>query len=168
MPVLLYRTSCDQRKTTRQIWTQVSEFGVLLRIQRTKLLFHKLAKLIIHASFLTTSQQRFRKLDVFLRLNQLLICWDTVFLKRVYSSLILGPPPFHSPLPSTPMERGSKIPVPLDSCCHSGQGYLEVLYPRWLKVGSLWLSHARVSLNYNQLRISKVMLDSCPQNIKHF
>lgn len=165
MPVLLYRTSCDQRKTTRQIWTHVSEFGVVLRIQRTKLLFHKLAKLIIHARFLTTSQQRFRKLDVFLRLNQLLICWDTVFLKRVYSI-----PLFHTthPCPALPWERGSKIPVPLDSCCHSGQGYLEVLYPRWLKVGSLWLSHARVSLNYNQLRISKVMLDSCPQNIKHF
>lgn len=71
MPVLLYRTSGDQRKTTRQIWTHVSEFGVLLRIQRTNLLFQKLAKLIIHARFLTIYQQRFRKLDVFLRFNQL-------------------------------------------------------------------------------------------------
>lgn len=57
MPGLLYRTSCGHRKTTRQIWIHVSEFGVL-RIQGTNLLFHfyKLAKLTLYARFLTTAQ----------------------------------------------------------------------------------------------------------------
>lgn len=144
MPVRLYRTSCDQRKTTRQIWTHVSEFGVL-RIQRTKLLFHKLAKLIIHARFLTTFQQRFRKLDVFLRLNQLLICWDTVFLKRVYSSLILGSPlhstlPYHSPLPSTPMGKRQQNPCPI--------GQLLSLWPRLPWGPAPTVTESRVTLTF--------------------
>ena len=67
MPGLFYRTSCGQRKTTRPIWIHVSEFGIL-RIQGTNLLFHfyKLAKLTLHARFLTTSQQRLRKLEILL------------------------------------------------------------------------------------------------------
>lgn len=130
MPGLLYRTSCDQRKTTRQIWTQESEFGALLRIQGTNLLFHfyKLAKLIIHARFVTTSQQRSRKLDVFLRLNQLNLLSETLYsLNLSNSSLIQGlhfysTLPSWSPLPTTPMGKRQQ------ELCPTGQ--LLSLWPR--------------------------------------
>lgn len=44
------------------------------RVHTCVFIFIKLVKLIVHARFPTTSQQRFRKLDVFLRLNLLSHC----------------------------------------------------------------------------------------------
>lgn len=133
--------------------------------------FHKLAKEIVHARFLTASQQRARKLDVFLRVNQRNLLSESPYSFNLIPAYFRATPPFHSSIPVTfghhSMGKNQQDPsVPLDRCRHTSQGYLEFHGSRVTDNRVTLTSHARVSLDHNQLRIPKVILGSCPQNIK--
>lgn len=171
MPVLLYRTSCGQRKTTGKSGLTYQNLVFSESKVQTWFHFYKLAKLMTHARFLTASQQRFRNLDVFWRQHNLLSePWYSLNLSN--SSQIPGPQlgallPFHSPLAGTPMAKTQRDPsAPLDSCCHTGWSYLQLPGPKVTDSRVTLTSHARVSLDHNHLGISKIMLASCPKNIK--